>query len=77
MSIQGHVGALVLINISIARDVCTHFTCVCFHHSPNFEASINAGAGFVALLRGAGERERTARQEAHHWQTQAAEWKEK
>lgn len=36
-----------------------------------------AVASFVALLRGAGEKERAARQEARHWQTQAAEWKEK
>ena len=34
-------------------------------------------AGFVALLRGAGEREQAAKQEARHWQTQAAEWQQK
>ena len=34
-------------------------------------------AGFVTLLRGAGERERAARQEARHWQQQATEWKQK
>ncbi|KAL0032949.1 hypothetical protein WJX77_008096 [Trebouxia sp. C0004] len=36
-----------------------------------------AVASFVALLRGAGEREQAAKQEARHWQTQAAEWQQK
>lgn len=35
------------------------------------------GAGFVALLREAGDKERAARQEACFWQAQAAQWKEK
>ena len=34
-------------------------------------------AGFVALLRGAGEREQAARQEARHWHLQAIEWQQK
>ncbi|KAA6420512.1 MAG: NAD(H) kinase 1-like [Trebouxia sp. A1-2] len=36
-----------------------------------------AVASFVALLRGAGEREQAAKREARHWQTQAAEWQQK
>ncbi len=48
----------------------------CFDLCPN-DSSCALFAGFVALLRGAGEREQAAKQEARHWQTQAAEWQQK
>ncbi len=49
---------------------------LCFDLCPNC-SSCALFAGFVALLRGAGEREQAAKQDARHWQTQAAEWQQK